>query len=524
MRHRARFTTGLTTAVAVAAAVVGIALAAGAGETQLVSQPSGNAGVPAGLTGHASLGGPGSLVKNGENANLSQDGRYVAFSSTADGLSAEDDDSVAHVYVRDTQTDTTIFVSRRSGLAGAPADADADLPAISDDGTRVAFQTAAALDPVRDTNTTTDVYVRDLVTHDTILVSAEDGGPNAVPAGASAPSIDADGSHVAFQTSEQVDPINDTNGSGDVYVRDIATQATTLASRITGGGIARFGSAPSLSDSGDVVAFHSNSGDLENAALDTNGTFDVYVHTLSTGATVLASRPTGAATAAGDAFSRNAAISGDGTRVGFESSATDLVAADGNGSTDVFVRDLGSATTIRASVEDDGSEIAGSNVGTQAALDDTGTRVAFQSQAQGLATDDGDGTTTTYVRDLGAGSTEFVSRQTGVAGAVAGAQDAAISGDGHSVAFVGGSHATTDALSDDDDDGFRRAFVRRRSTHPSAPDTTLYVTRPTGSGPFTGDGDLASTTGDRASSLPTQIADRGRSLGLRSVPHFLHMT
>src|SRR5919204_1395289 len=96
-----------------------------------------------------SLGGPESV---------DQTGRLVAFASRSDGLSGEDDDAVTNVYVKDRLTGAVTLVSRRTGANGAPADQNCDQPAISDDGTRVAFVCEGPLDPA-DTNDKRDVYV-----------------------------------------------------------------------------------------------------------------------------------------------------------------------------------------------------------------------------------------------------------------------------------------------------------------------------------------------------------------------------
>ena len=53
----------------------------------------------------------------------SQDGRFVAFSSVADGLFDGDDDTVENVYVKDLQTGAVTLASRRDGANGEPSHA-----------------------------------------------------------------------------------------------------------------------------------------------------------------------------------------------------------------------------------------------------------------------------------------------------------------------------------------------------------------------------------------------------------------
>ena len=130
---------------------------------------------------------------------VSRDGRFVAFSSESDGLFSGDDDDVSNVYVQDTTTGAITLVSRANGMAGEPSHSNCQEPAISDDGRRVAFVCDGPLDP-SDTNSTEDVYLRDLATGETVLVSRAPG-LGAVGNGQSdEPSLDAMGVHVAFRT------------------------------------------------------------------------------------------------------------------------------------------------------------------------------------------------------------------------------------------------------------------------------------------------------------------------------------
>ena len=75
------------------------------------------------------------------NASTSADGRFVAFESRAANLSDEDNDGVSDVFVRDLRTRSTILVSR--GNKGVIADGNSYAPAISADGRFVAFQSGA---------------------------------------------------------------------------------------------------------------------------------------------------------------------------------------------------------------------------------------------------------------------------------------------------------------------------------------------------------------------------------------------
>jgi hypothetical protein len=66
---------------------------------------------------------------------VSADAHFVAFTSVADNLSTADDEDQSNVFVRDTLTNTTTLISRRSASAGNQgADDDSSGAAISADG------------------------------------------------------------------------------------------------------------------------------------------------------------------------------------------------------------------------------------------------------------------------------------------------------------------------------------------------------------------------------------------------------
>ena len=152
-----------------------------------------------------------------------------------------------------------------------------------------------------------------------------------------------------------------------------------------------------------------------------------------------------------DVFVSAAVLSGDGRFVAFTSTATNLVAGDTNASADVFVRDLGGATTTRVSVAEDGLERAGASgsifagLGGELDLSDDGRFVVFSSRAALVA---GDTNTclippaTTagncpdiYLRDRQTNQTTRLSAGSGGAQANGYSQRPRISGDGRWVAF-----------------------------------------------------------------------------------------
>jgi Tol biopolymer transport system component len=213
----------------------------------------------------------------------SADGSRVLF-QTDQPLVAGDGDQASDVYAWTGGAPALVSTGSTGGNGASPA----TFAGASAAGGTVFFQTDEQLTS-EDKDSATDIYARDLGKGTTALVSAPDTCPvsecNAVFRGAS-----ADGNTVFFQTSERLAP-EDKDSATDVYARDLGNGATTLVSR---------GEAPC------------------EAAGCGNGPFE----------------------------SRFAGSSADGSRAFFSSSES-LSPADGDESTDIYMRQLtGTAATV----------------------------------------------------------------------------------------------------------------------------------------------------------------------------------
>ena len=426
-------------------ALTGLAGAASAGKDDLalVSRASG-------LTG----------VKGNDDSispSISADGRFVAFDSIASSL---DGDATDDVFVRDLQTNTTTLVSRASGAAGAKGNDTSADAAISADGRFVAFDSAASnLDPA-DGNTSGNVFVRDLQTNTTTLVSRASGAAGAQgdrPSFIAA--ISADGRFVAFSSAaSNLDPA-DGDTSGNVFVRDLQTNTTTLVSRASGvtGAVGNAGSGDvAISASGRFVAFSSAASNLDPADGDIDE--DIFVRDLQANTTTLVSRATGPAGASGNNFSVVPAISADGRFVAFESFASNLDPADGDTTRDLFVRDLQTNTTTLVSRAGGPNGTKGDDESRGASLSADGRFVVFDSAASNLDPADGDTSGNVFVRDLQTNTTTLVSRAAGAAGVLGDGPSLfpAISADGRFVSFYSFASNLSPADGDTTADVFRR--------------------------------------------------------------------
>jgi hypothetical protein len=207
---------------------------------------------------------------------------------------------------------------------------------VSGDGRYVAFESRASNLVPGDRNQAQDIFVRDRLAGTTERVSvasdgAEADGPSAEPA------VSADGRYVAFASRAKTLSRNDRNERWDVFLHDRERRETIPISVNAEGVHGNHDSTrPALSADGGYVAFESRAGNL--VALDRNHHEDVFVRDRSLERTV---RVSVGESGEGDRDSDDPSITGDGTVVGFESDARNLVSGDTNQKDDVFARGLG---------------------------------------------------------------------------------------------------------------------------------------------------------------------------------------
>jgi Tol biopolymer transport system component len=159
-----------------------------------------------------------------ETFDISGDGRYVLFASQAGSEVFPAGDTFAQdLFVYDRVTETTERASEAFG--GGGANADAYWASMSRNGRYVVFESPASnLLSTPDGLGYRDVFVRDLVTDTTELVSVANGGGFATgnSGNFTISSISDDGRYVAFKTSAKdiLPPGGQTDSDDDLVVRD----------------------------------------------------------------------------------------------------------------------------------------------------------------------------------------------------------------------------------------------------------------------------------------------------------------
>ena len=325
------------------------------------------------------------------------------------------------------------------GMGGAPANGDSLSPsrvgASSANGRFVVFSSEASNLVPSDTNGQRDVFVRDRTKRTTRMVSLRQNG-TASNASSGAGVISADGRVVAFFSAATDLVSGDTNGEGDIFVRDLRAGTTRRVSVATDGTQANgFSGSPSISANGRYVAFELDATNL--VPNDTNGRTDIFLRDLKKARTLRVSLAPPFAQANDN--SSDPVLSRDGRFVAFMSYADNLVPGDTNGAgtlqgIDIFVRDRRNQTVRRASLTQAGGQVSGSSQGP--AMSPDGRYVSFHSSAPGIVPGDTNGVSDIFVRDLRANTTNRVSLRTGFSQGGQGSFDASISANGKKVAFL----------------------------------------------------------------------------------------
>jgi Tol biopolymer transport system component len=322
----------------------------------------------------------------------------VAFESRATNLVAGDTNGHSDVFVHDVQDRRTTRVSVSS--TGQQANNGVSIVRISADGNVVAFRSAASNLDSADTNGQPDVFVHEMDTGKTAVVSLTNltgvvGNNDSGGGNGGGIALSADGRLVAFQSYASNMVSDDSNGKLDIFVRNRREATTTRLSVGIGSEADDPSYDPTISADGRFVAFVSEATNLVSTP-GVAGCPGAFVRdTLLNTTTRVSVNSVGTSACAG-----RARISANGNFVSFESAATNLVAGDNNGIGDVFVHDLQAHVTTLVSVNSAGVQGNGDST-SGSAISEDGRFVAFPSSATNLVAGDTNGTVDVFVRDRG---------------------------------------------------------------------------------------------------------------------------
>jgi len=393
--------------------------------------------------------------------------------------------------------------SQGNGPVGNPAiPGFIDRADLSDDGRFVVFSSSASNMVPNDNNNAADVFLRDNVLRTTTLVSINITGTGPANAASWSPSISGDGRFVAFISTATDISTNKSDSIQDIFVRDMQLGITTLVSRASGAlGVKSNGDSfgPRISKSGRYVVFYSRATNLDPA--DTDIAYDVYRRdygdpTQLNFLTILISRasgqtalgvPNGAkGTGGGGTGSLNPSISRDGHIIVYESDAFNLVSTNPEGGpltyspssttvSNIYLRDATANSSLRLSIAAPGGPSLDPDALSQhATISGDGNSVTFQSMAANIVFKT-DHNPDIYWRDVRtpytAPGTEIESVHTSGVRAGSGCDYPVISEDGSMVIW----DSPSTSLVDNDTNGVRDVFVHdRNSGITSRPSVATY--------------------------------------------------
>lgn len=329
---------------------------------------------------------------------VSAEGGFVAFASEATNLVSGTVGS-RNIYLRNRRTGTMRWVS--PPLAGAPGSpGPSQTPSVSAHGNRVAFWSMASNLVSNDTSmgcdgqNCPDVFVRDLPSNTTILVSVSADGLSSANEESSYPRISADGRWVVFESKASNLGPSDSNSDWDIYLRDLQEETTIRVSTSYSGtetvGPSRL---PSISADGRYIVFLSEAQTL--VPTDTNGTTtDVFLYDRVADEMELVSVHSDGT--AGDDhsgafpdpfYAGPPSVSANGRYVAFFSYANNLDDHDQFPGKDVFVRDRVEGTTQLISYAFFSPNTPANGPSYFPSISASGRYVAFASNATNLVTE-----------------------------------------------------------------------------------------------------------------------------------------
>jgi len=271
--------------------------------------------------------------REANSAALSGDGQIVVFASAADQLVAGDRNAADDIFAIDRRTGELTMVSR--AVDGTLGNQRSHGPSVSQDGRWVAFTSSASNLVTGDSNEVEDAFLKDRLTGNISRLSVSSGGQQA-DRGTDRVHLSGNGRFVALATRATNLAAGDDNEAADIFVRDLQTGALEWITGNTSGGAAANGDSdsPHLTPDGRFVLFRSLADNFGPG--DENSLHDVYLFDRTTRVMELVSINTNQVAAAGS--SSPISISADGRHVTFVSAAADLSGAAG-GRRGVYVLD-----------------------------------------------------------------------------------------------------------------------------------------------------------------------------------------
>lgn len=326
--------------------------------------------------------------------DISQDGRYIVFNSQASNLvlNSTPFPGTNRLFVRDRLTNSTELVSQSTSGAASYGENGR----ISEDGRYIVFSSFASDLVSGDTNGKGDIFIRDRKLGTTTRVSSTLTGTQTT-FGNAAPDVSADGQYVVWTARPDI--------YSEIYLKNMSTGTVTQLSQNSSGAPANSDSNdPRISCEGRIVVFKSNANNLTTG--DTSNPSKTYWRTYI----IDMLKPLNPQYIRGGNFGvdNNPSVSCNGNYIAFSSSSKYLVPGDTNNKEDAFLYDRVNDSVQRVSVDSSGAQTNDSAFLPSSSND--GKYVVFISGATNLISSDTNGKKDVFIRNILTNTTEVITR------------------------------------------------------------------------------------------------------------------
>lgn len=279
----------------------------------------------------------GTPADNGAaDPELSADGRFAIFRSSSTNLVPDDDNAAADVYLRDLVNSTTTCVSRRTDGSISPY--GASRPRISGDSSTLLFYSQGTSYVTGDSNNKADAFLTNLEGNNTRRISLTENGTQ-ISGGSSSSALSSDARFVTFISREAgvVSTPTIPAGIDQLYLRDTMLGTTVLVSQSNSGEPSNTNTTiiSEVSPDGRYVIFVNTGSNLVEG--DTNGSQDLFLRDIQAGTTTRLSVAHDGGESNGHVWLSPGGVSWSTGRVVVMSSATNLIADDTEGEWDAFL-------------------------------------------------------------------------------------------------------------------------------------------------------------------------------------------
>ena len=385
---------------------------------------------------------------------ITPDGSKIVFHSSATDLLATPTNSNGSIFLYDVTSDTIELITTGPlGMGGNDWSGGAQ---ITPDGSKIVFNSNATDLLATPTNGNGNIFLYDVESGTIELITT---GPLGMGGNiwSSDAQITPDGSKIVFGSYATDLLATPTNGNSNIFLYNVGTGITELITTGSGSGGNSWSANPQITPDGSKIVFSSRATDL--LATPTNSNDNIFLYNVGTGITELITTGSGNG---GNSRALHPQITDDGSKIVFSSQATDLLATPTNSNGNIFLYDVGTGITQLITT---GPGSGGNNWSGSPQITPDGSKIVFNSRATNLTAIPTNGAVNLLLCDVATGITELITigSSNGAEGGDAGGlvQDPSISTDGTKIAFW----ATATNLVTPPTSGRANIFLWQRTTY-----------------------------------------------------------